>query len=263
MSKKEPIVTLLTDFGSEDGYVGAMKGVLCSGRVQPRIIDISHEIEPYNIRQAAFCLLNYASYFPAGTVHLVVVDPGVGTEREGLVLQTPEYYFIGPNNGVFSFIYQSTKYQAFKINEAVFEADISPTFHGRDVFAPVALKILEGEEIRKFTRPIEKLVSIYEPWQKTDSGDIRLKVIHVDHFGNLILNFTHKDWQQVVGSDSLTLHLPRGTISGLKKTFGQVAPGEVLALWDSSGFLQIAQNRGNAARHLNLTVGDTVLLKFE
>ncbi len=256
------IVTLLTDFGTSDGYVGAMKGVLFSGVPNVQVVDISHDIEPYNVRQAAFTLLNYAPYFPENTIHIVVVDPGVGTKRKGLVVETEDYFFIGPDNGVFSFIYQSSSFKVYQLHEEVFGTEISSTFHGRDVFVPAAVRIIQGENLLEFASPIREFISFYEPFRKKNDDELLLKVIHIDHFGNLILNFTINDWEKLGRVLNVKIKLKGGFLYGIKNTFGDVKEGQILTLWDSSGFLQIAQNKGNAAKYLNMKVGDTVILKL-
>ncbi len=192
--RKTSIVTLLTDFGTEDGYGGAMKGVILRDFPDATVVDISHDIQPFNYRQAAFSLMNYAFYFPAGTIHLVVVDPGVGSSRNGLIIKTSDYYFIGPDNGVFSYIYESKSFEAWKIREELFGEQVSPTFYGRDIFAPAAVRLLQGESPGSFCESVEHLHSFYQSYEVLDERRYRLKVIHVDHFGNLILNFTIADW---------------------------------------------------------------------
>ncbi|UCF65095.1 MAG: SAM-dependent chlorinase/fluorinase [bacterium] len=262
-SKKSPLyVTLLSDFGTEDGYVGAMKGVLLKGLPDLQVLDVSHSIKAFGIKQAAFSLMNYAFYFPPGTVHMVVVDPGVGTRREGLVVQSSEYFFIGPNNGVFSYIYQSTKYQAYRIREKQFGKKVSPTFHGRDIFAPAAVRLLKGDVVSDFCDPFQKLVSFYESYEDLGDDEYRLKVIHVDHFGNLILNFTMKDWESLGSPQDVRIQINHSFLVGIMKTFGDVPVDQLLMTWDSRGFLQIAQNCGNAAQSLSKKEGDHIQLKI-
>jgi len=262
MKQYSRLVTLLTDFGTEDGYVGAMKGVLFRSVPQVSVVDISHEIKPYAIRQAAFALLNYYHYFPAGTVHVVVVDPGVGTARSGLVVETRDYFFVGPDNGVFSFVYERENFKAYRIREELFGEQVSPTFHGRDVFAPAAAQLLNGKEPKAFTEPVEQLESFYVGFQQKDDNQLALQVIHIDHFGNLVLNFTRDDFRKLNLPETVKIKFKNGFLYGIQRTFADAAEGQVLALWDSSGFLQIAQNRGNAARLLQMEIGDTVLLQW-
>ncbi len=258
MSKPNPLITLLTDFGTEDGYVGAMKGVIYGDLPNANVVDISHQIEPFNIRQAAFSLLNYAIYYPANTVHVVVVDPGVGTSRKALIVKTENHYFIGPDNGVFSFIYQILDFSVYEIKKTNFDRKVSHTFHGRDIFAPVAVKILKNQSLKSFAEPTNSYVSFYEQYQRFSENKLRLKVVHVDHFGNLILNFNRQDWKNIGQPTETKLLLDRGFLYGIKETFGDEKEGQVLTLWDSSGYLQIAQNKGNASQLLGMAVGDEI-----
>ncbi len=261
MKTRQCIITLLTDFGTEDGYVGAMKGVLLNSIPDVSIVDITHNIQPFNYRQAAFSLMNYAFYFPAGTIHLALVDPGVGTGRDCLILKTSDYYFIGPNNGIFSYILHTTGYRAFRIRTELFGSKVSPTFHGRDIFAPAAVRILKGESPDKFSQPLEHLTSFYESFDDLEDDEYRLKVIHVDHFGNLIVNFTLSDWKTLGSPPDVRAQINHSFIYGIKRTFAEAAVDQLLLTWDSRGFLQLAQNCGNAARTLNMKAGDHIVLK--
>jgi S-adenosylmethionine hydrolase len=256
------LVTLLTDFGTADGYVGAMKGVLLRSVPDVRIIDISHDINAFNYRQAAFALLNYAFEYPKDTVHIIVIDPGVGGQRSGLVVETTDHYFIGPDNGVFSFIYQRQKFNAYEIVLSELQSNITSTFHGRDVFAPVASKILSGEDITNFCQPAQHLSSFYSNYEMLDEKQIRLKVLHVDHFGNLIFNFTRADWQELGQPENVQVRINHSFLSGIKETFADVKNQELLLMWDSQDFLQIAQNKGSAAKILRLREGDCIILKL-
>lgn len=255
-------VTLLTDFGTEDGYVGAIKGVLLSGMPDVRISDISHRIQPFNIRQAAFALLNYYADFPAGTVHLLIIDPGVGTSRKGIIVRTNRHYFICPDNGVLSYVLEREVFEAFRIKEKLFGESISPTFHGRDIFAPAAIKILSGEAIDTFAEKTADLISFYRHFEKISETELRLQIAHVDHFGNLILNFTREDWEKMGKPENVKIQLEHGFLHGIRKTFGSTGVKELVTTWDSCGFLQIAQNKGNAAQMLQKKVGDQLILKI-
>lgn len=258
--KKTSIVTLLTDFGTEDGYSGAMKGVILRDFPEATVVDISHEIQPFNYRQAAFSLLNYAFYFPEGTVHLVVVDPQVGSSRQGLIIQASGHYFIGPDNGVFSYIYESKSFKAWKIREELFGQQVSPTFHGRDIFAPAAVRLLQGKAPASFCEAVEHLYSFYQGYEVLSENRYRLKVLHVDHFGNLILNFTVTDWKEMGSPPEVRIQINHSFLYGIKKTFADVEVGQLVLTWDSQGFLQIAQNGGNAARTLQKKENDFLFL---
>ncbi len=261
MKKNQTIVTLLTDFGTEDGYAGAMKGVMKNAALDISLVDISHNVEPYNIRQAAFSMLNYAFQFPPGTIHLVVVDPGVGTNRDCLIVKTDDYYFVGPNNGVFSYILRETGYDAFRIREELFGSNVSPTFHGRDIFAPAVIRIIRGDSLEDFTDPVDHLTSFYEFFEDLGNDEYRLRIIHVDHFGNLIVNFTMSDWKSLGHPANIRAQINHSFIYGIKKTFAEANMDQLLLTWDSRGFLQIAQNGGNAASALKMKEGDHIILK--
>jgi S-adenosylmethionine hydrolase len=235
-----------------------MKGVILSGLPDSKLVDISHDIRPFDVHQAAFVLNNYSRNFPKGTIHLVVVDPGVGTNREGLVLQSVGQYFIGPNNGVFSYIYRSRLYEAYFIQEKKLGTNISHTFHGRDVFAPVAVKIGKGEPLENFCKIFTNLYSFIETPEDLKKGEYQLKIIHVDHFGNLILNFTFEDWQDLGSPEDITVQVNHSFVKGIHQTFGAVKEKELVVIWDSQGFLQIAQNCGNASQLLKKKPGNSV-----
>lgn len=248
------VIALLTDFGTEDGYVGAMKGKILSLSAEANVVDISHEIEPFNTRQAAFCLSNCYSFFPEKTVFVIVVDPGVGTKRKGLVIQTAKYFFIGPDNGVFSFIYEKEAYNSFEINPKTIPWKISPTFHGRDIFSPLAAYISGGKSIRKFLMPIKKNVTFIKPIKKVEANRFKIPVAHIDHFGNIILNFQKTDYSKLVKSKKFKITFRKFIFKKIQKTFGNVSEGKILLVWDSSEYLQIAKNEGNAAKELGVDV---------
>jgi S-adenosylmethionine hydrolase len=263
MGKTKSIVTLLTDFGTEDGYAGAMKGILAGSQSDVQIIDISHDIEPYNIRQAAFALFNYAFHYPDKSIHIVVIDPGVGSNRKGIVVESSGQFFIGPDNGVFSFVYRHGPFKAYEIDEKSPGTRISSTFHGRDVFAPAALKIIEGNFSAQTYPEVKNVISFYENYEEVSESDYLLKVIHVDHFGNLILNYTRSDWESLASPKNIKLQIRHCFLYGIKNTFSEVDEGQIVATWDSSGFLQISQYRGSAAHLLHMNVGDEVHLRIE
>ena len=254
MKDVKKVIALLTDFGTEDGYVGAMKGKIVSLASDVRVIDISHEIEPFNIRQAAFCLSNCYSFFPEKTVFVIVVDPGVGTDRKGIVIQTAKYFFIGPDNGVFSFIYEKEAVNSFEINPKAIPWKISPTFHGRDIFSPLAAYISTGKSIRKFLAPSKDNKSFMKPVKMIEEKRYKLPVAHIDHFGNVILNFQKKDYAKLVKSKKFKITFRKFTFKRIQKTFGNVSEGKMLLVWDSSGYMQIAKNEGNAAKELGINL---------
>jgi S-adenosylmethionine hydrolase len=256
MNDVKKVIALLTDFGTEDGYVGAMKGKILSMAPEVSVVDISHQIEPFNTRQAAFCLSNCYSFFPEKTVFVIVVDPGVGTVRRGLVIQTAKYIFVGPDNGVFSFVYEKEAFNSFEINQKSIPWKVSPTFHGRDVFSPLAALLGSGKSIRKFLAPSKKNESFIKPIKKMEANRFKIPVAHIDHFGNVILNFQKKDYTKIVKSQKYKITFKKFKFKKIRKTFGNVSEGKMVLVWDSSGYLQIAKNAGNAAMELGIDIDD-------
>ncbi|MGH1363545.1 MAG: SAM hydrolase/SAM-dependent halogenase family protein [Calditrichia bacterium] len=257
---RSSFVALLTDFGTEDGYVGAMKGRLLDLAPHIHVVDISHEIEPYNIRQAAFCLNNSYKHFPEKTIFVVVVDPGVGTPRKGVIVETSQHIFIGPDNGVFSFVCRSEGYRAFEIKMDSLGEDIAPTFHGRDVFSRVAAWLANGRRMTNNVNPLSQLSTFLKPMQQISDREYRLEIFHVDHFGNLILNLHQDDCLKLEAIADPGIRYKKLELKGVRQTFGDVDEGAFLLTWDSSGFLQVALNKGRAAKKLDAVVGDAVTL---
>jgi S-adenosylmethionine hydrolase len=254
------IITLTTDFGDLDSYVGMMKGVIYTINPDARIVDLTHQIEPQNILQGAFQLFQAHRHFPPGTIHVGVVDPGVGTSRRAIAVYIPEIgYFVGPDNGLFSYILDTyPQAQARELNNPAFQRpDISNTFHGRDIFAPVAAYLSRGIPFEE-SGPLVDLVQLkrlenYWPvWQRSFNGRVVLrgKVVQVDRFGNIISNLSREH----------LAHLPPEIIKSCRimvpdhiqasvfcNTYGEGLPGQFIALYGSSGFLEIAQVNERAA----------------
>ncbi|RME01937.1 MAG: hypothetical protein D6812_07150, partial [Deltaproteobacteria bacterium] len=191
---KPPLVTLATDFGERDGYVGAMKGVILQRCPHAQVIDITHAIPPQNVDFGAFILRTYVPFYPAGTIHVVVVDPGVGSTRRGIVVESEGQYFVGPDNGLFSFVLAGGKSHVFSLtNRAYFREGVSQTFHGRDIFSSVAGYLAAGTPVTDFGPSIDHPVVLPHPVPRIEGDRIHGEVIHVDHFGNLITNISHED----------------------------------------------------------------------
>lgn len=258
------IITLLTDFGTEDTYAGVMKGVIASLCPGATVIDLTHEVPPQDIATGAFLLDVSVDYFPEGTIHVAVVDPGVGTARKPVALRTPKAFFVGPDNGIFTLVLQRQKLlQAVcPDNPRYHLPHPSATFHGRDIFAPVAAHIARGVALAELGTPLTHLQRLPLPRIRVDWQGIRATVVHIDRFGNAITNLTRVDYEawrirwdvkepavEVVSSKAL---LP------ICCTYGDVPRGQPLALFGSSDRLEIAVNSGNAAQVLNLRRGDTV-----
>ena len=255
-----PIMTLLTDFGDRDGYVGIMKGVIVNICPEARLIDLTHTIPPQNIPAARFTLLNAHPYFPAGTVHLVVVDPGVGTARRAIALQTPRGYLVGPDNGVLSgVIDQAETVQAVELTATTYwrSPQLSHTFHGRDVFAPAAAHLAAGVKLQELGKIIDPntLSRIAIPQPQITKDRIAGSVQYIDHFGNIITTIPatamgSQPWIMRVGA----VEMPVG------QTYGDVEIGHAIALIGSHGWVEIAVNGSSAQARLRLAIGDEVQL---
>ena len=249
------IITLLTDFGTKDGYAGSMKGVIKSALPDADIVDISHDVTPFDIDETAYSVFNYYSSFPAGTIHLVVVDPGVGGSRKGIIVKTEKYYFIGPDNGIFKLIFSFEKNTVYTIQKDKYSIS-GNTFHGRDIFAPAAAKIASGADIKSFAvmEDNERRSDELYHYDKTKS-QIETKAITVDRFGNIIMPFTKDDLLKT-GKIISGVKLKNTTIDSVSFYYAQRKPGNFLALWNSRGFLEIAANRSSAASILGYTKSD-------
>lgn len=266
-----PIITLTTDFGLTDAYVAAMKGVILGINPEVTLVDICHTINPQDITQAAFVLGTAHQSFPKGTIHLVVVDPGVGSQRRAIVLRTPSVDFVAPDNGVLSYVLEQSsprpsednqlrelgaELEAFAITDPRFwRTPVSPTFHGRDIFAPVAAYLSLGHSPADFGEKVTSLVTLplTRPQQEPD-GTVVGHVLHIDTFGNLITNITIQD---LPSSDKLLkIIIGNQIIQGLSHTY---IKGEgLLALIGSSNHLEISVKGGSAHSLLNTAVGDEV-----
>ncbi len=254
------IITLTTDFGLADAYVGILKGVILSIAPTAQVVDISHDIAPGNVRQAAFVLSAAAPFFPAGTIHMVVVDPGVGSARRAIAARAPGAIFLGPDNGVLSLCLGEQAAEIRQLSNARYHLpQVSATFHGRDVFAPVAAHLAGGANFDDLGPLVADPVVLAPPAiARTADGAWRGEIMHIDRFGNLITNFK----LQISNSESSQFEVKIGgrQIEGLARTFADRAPGELLALVGSAGYLEIAARDGSAAQLLNACVGDAVWL---
>jgi hypothetical protein len=248
-----PIVTLLTDFGTADGYVAQMKGVLLGLIPDATIVDLTHEVSAQDVDAARLVLDRCWRRFPPRSVHVIVVDPGVGSPRAALAVSAEERFLVGPDNGVLSPALCSPRARVVSLP---IPPGASATFHGRDVFAPAAAALARGVPLEQLGSPHESPVirCTPEPVSQED-GAVRGEVITIDRFGNAITNLHGP--VQGVGVWVGALHLP------LRRTYAEVAPGETSALTGSSGLIEIAVREGNAARRLALTRGTTVVLRPE
>jgi len=252
------IITLTTDFGLVDGYVGAVKGVILGIVPDVRLVDLSHDIAPQDVRSAAFVLGRAAPFFPAGSVHLAVVDPGVGGDRRPLLVTTPRASYVGPDNGLFTAALAEEGAQAWELDRPAFWLpEVSHTFHGRDIFAPVAAHRARGVPARELgsliTDPVR--LPVISPVRHPD-GRVMGQVVYVDRFGNLISNLP-AEW---VAAGGWRCEIAGQQIGRLGATYASAAPGALVALVGSAGTVEIAVRDGNAATRLGVGIGAPVTL---
>ena len=248
------IITLTTDFGEKDYFLGAIKGVILSINSEVKIVDITHQLQPFNLISAAFTLKHFYSYFPAGTIHLVVVDPGVGGKRKPVLVQTEKYVFVGPDNGIFSWINEPFQKMFHLTNSKFFLNPVSSTFQARDIFAPVAAYLSLDVKVDEFGKPISKIVELRIPRVRFKKNKLIGEVIQVDNFGNLISNIQ----PETVKSRIRAIKIKGGKILHVRQPFCNVAKGEILAYWRSAGFLEIGVNQGSACEKLKTETGEKV-----
>lgn len=247
------MITLTTDFGSSE-YAGTMKGVIYSICPEAKIVDITHSIKKFDVRHAAYVLHSSAPYFPKGSIHCVVVDPGVGTERSGVIIKTKKHIYVGPDNGVFSLVEDIEK-----VVEIASKAK-SKTFHGRDVFAPIAARLACSAKIEEFGREIKSIKRIIGE-AKVEKRAVSGEVVCIDSFGNVITNISEKLLRKAGIKYNSFINLK---IKGKKhrvrflKSYGFASRNELICLIGSSGYLEVAVNQGNAAEKLKVIGGDKV-----
>jgi S-adenosyl-L-methionine hydrolase (adenosine-forming) len=258
------IVTLTTDFGLQGGYIGAVKGSILKVNPLCQIVDITHLVSPQNIIEASFIIKTTYPFFPAGTIHLVIVDPGVGTGRKPIVLKEGKHIFVGPDNGVFSLILAgSTKIQSYQITcKEFFLKPLSHTFHGRDLFAPVAGHLSLGLDPKSLGPRLENLFEVEWPEPKVQAKRIVGRIIFADSFGNLITNISREQYGGILEGRGILIQGKGWKIGRLCRTYGQGQIGQPMALFGSSGFLEVAVHEGNAMKKLNLHPGDPIPILF-
>lgn len=242
-----PVITLLTDFGTADYFVGAVKGAILSVNPNVVIVDITHEIPAQDIEAGAFMLLAAYKTFPGGTIHVAVVDPGVGSSRRPIIVKANDQFFVGPDNGLFTYIYdREPSHQTFHVTATEhFRPAPSSTFHGRDIFAPVAAALSVGVTPNQFGPLINDEVRL-------PSLETPLRIIHIDRFGNCVTNISRERFQ------GKSLSINGRTISVFRNFYGEASAGEIFAIWGSAGFLEISVNGGSAAQILGVKRGDAV-----
>jgi S-adenosylmethionine hydrolase len=261
------IITLTTDFGLADSYVGAMKGVILSIAPDARLVDITHDVGPQRTHQAAYIVQTFYSYFPPGTLHLVVVDPGVGSQRRAIALQTPEATFVAPDNGVLTYAWRDAVARwgaegcvVIELAERRFWLPrVTSTFHGRDIFAPVVAHLAAGAPVTALgpRLPAISEADLEEPAPGRTGGLVG-QIIHVDHFGNCITNITPGHLEDAGMQTQMIVQIIDQRIAGLQRTYADGPVGGLIALIGSSDRLELAVRNGNAAQTLGVGIGDTV-----
>ena len=257
------LITLLTDFGTADYFAGAMKGVILSINPDAKIVDITHEIPPQNIHAAAFTLLAAYKDFPSQTIHVAVVDPGVGSARRPILASCGGQFFVGPDNGLFSYVLErEPPASVIHIqNQKYFRQPLSATFHGRDVFAPVAATLAMGvepsqfgEEIADFAR-LESLAPI-----RLADGKISARIIHIDRFGNCVTNITREHVTDDAIARGVRLSINGKEVTSFRRFFAETSTtsNNLFAIWGSAGFLELAAPNASAAQALDAKTGELV-----
>ena len=263
------IISLLTDFGVDDEYVGVMKGVILSINPAAVLVDISHRVEPQGILQAAYLIKSTYRFFPEKTIHVIVVDPGVGSDRAILVYEKEKHIFIAPDNGVLTLLLDETgDDNVIRIeNSDYFLKPVSQTFHGRDIFAPVAAYLSRGTVIAEFGPSLDQREIIRLPVPSayiTEAGTIVGSVISIDHFGNLITNIDLDMLKKYdIAEKEAVITLGEVTLKGIMSSYISVETGHPLVIKGSRGYLEIAVNKGSAQAKLNVTIGDTVRIGID
>jgi S-adenosylmethionine hydrolase len=254
------IVTLLTDFGTKDDYVASMKGVILTQFPEARLVDLTHDVEPQDVMEAALILGNCYIHFPPGTVHCTVVDPGVGGDRKPIVVITEKHAFVGPDNGVFSRIYALEEFvEVREITSREFQRnEISPTFHGRDIFAPTAARIARGESPADAGPILDSYIELRPPEPDVWKDVIKGEVIHLDGFGNIITNIRRSLFERLVADRRFEIEINGRKIDRLTKTYDQAEVGKFLALFGSTEMLEISVRGGSAEKRVGAGKGDTV-----
>ena len=255
------IIALTTDFGTKDWFVGTMKGVILGLAPRAVIVDLTHEIPPGDIRAGAFALVAGYRFFPKGTIHVAVVDPGVGSVRKAIAVQTANYLFVGPDNGVLSFALAREKVKSVRQlrNANYFLQPVSQTFHGRDIFAPVAAHLARGVPVGKLGSAQKDFVRLRWPQPRARRNRIEGEVVFVDRFGNAITNIENGDLDT---RRDLEISAGRKQLCWVKSFYQSVPAGKAVAVPGSTGFLEIAVNGGSAAKRFGLKMGERVSVRW-
>jgi S-adenosyl-L-methionine hydrolase (adenosine-forming) len=257
------IITLLTDFGTRDHYVASMKGVILGINPQCTLVDISHQVKPQDVQEAALLLANAFASFPKGTIHLSVVDPGVGGPRRAILIVTSGYYFVGPDNGIFTLALrrEEAKKVVVLTRRKYFLPRVSSVFHGRDVFAPVAAHLSMGIGPRAFGLETDSWESLDIPGPRRNGAELQGEVLGMDVFGNLISNIDEACLSEFAGDHSISIQIGRQRMQGLRRGYFEGKAGEVMALIGSGGWLEISVREGSARKTLRTKRGDKIRVR--
>ena len=253
-----PILTLTTDFGLSDHYVGSMKGVILGICPRAQIVDISHQVSPYAISEGAFLIAQAYRSFPRGTVHGVVVDPGVGSDRRPILMEAAGQYFVAPDNGVLGMIFAREKHKVRVIsNERYFRRPVSQTFHGRDIFAPVAAHVAAGVAPARIGKMVTDYVRPpFEKPRQTGPREWTGEVLKIDGFGNVITNFQADDFPSIA-----QIRIGRTKAGRLVHSYAEAKPRELVVIAGSSGYLELSLNQGSAAQKIGCRPGDACQIR--
>lgn len=258
-----PIITLITDFGLRDEYVGVLKGVILTLAPKVRLVDITHLIPPQGVQTASHLLARSCTYFPPGTVHLVIVDPGVGSSRSILAIAADSHYFIGPDNGVFTPVFlRAGSLRVHRVTAAdLFLDNVGATFHGRDIMAPVAARLAAGLALDHVGPriPVEDCVHTLQETGIRTGDMLQGEILHVDNFGNLCTNITRQEVEIFASGKEIFIWVNE-TLIPFCHAYADQDKGRLLALYDSHDYLEIAINQGNAAQELDMAIGSIIIL---
>ena len=261
----QPIITLTTDYGTNDHLVGTLKGVILKINPEATIVDICHNVVPFDVLDAALCIGSAYKYFPPRTIHVVVVDPGVGTQRRPLLVSGENQYFLAPDNGALSLVYERELTHSVRhiTSEHYFLHPVSNTFHGRDIFAPVAAWLSKTWQTAAFGEEISDPMRFSLPKPKVAGSELKGIVLRIDTFGNLLTNFAAEELPQLTSGGPLHMTVNGKAITKLAQTYAQGEAGEAFAIVGSSGFLEISVHKGNAARVLGVQRGAEVVVEVK